>query len=78
MHTSFIDSRLKEQQGDNTVETKEKRSENLAEVGYKARKDAEDFLNRWLNDGTKGWAVRPDSVNRYGDHFPPSLAINFN
>jgi len=78
VHTSFIDFRLKEQQGDNTMETKEKRLESLAEDGYKARKDAEDFLNRWLNDGTKGWAVRSDSVNRYGDHLSSLLVINFN
>lgn len=42
------------------MQTKEKRLENLAEVGPSARKEAEDFLNRWLNDSTKGWAMRTD------------------
>jgi hypothetical protein len=60
------------------VETKAKRLENLAQVGYKARKEAEDFLNRWFNDSTKGWPVRSDSVNRYEDHFSASLAICLN
>ena len=60
------------------METKEKRLENLAEVGYKARKEAEDFLNRWLNDSAKGWAVRSDLVNRYEDYFSPPLAICLN
>ncbi len=60
------------------METKEKRLGSLTEVGYKARKEAEDFLNRWLNDSTKGWAVRSDLVNRYEDHFSAPLAICFN
>lgn len=60
------------------METKKKRLENLVEVGYKARKEAEDFLNRWLNDSTKGWAVRSDLVNHYEDHFSAPLAICFN
>jgi len=60
------------------METKEKRLESPAEVGYKARKDAEDFLNRWLNDGTKGWAVRSGLVDRYEDQFSAPLAITFN
>ena len=34
------------------METNERRLENLAEVGYKARKEAEDFVNHWLNDST--------------------------
>ena len=60
------------------METKEKRLGSLAEVGYKARKEAEDFLNHWLNDSTKGWAVRSDLVNRYEDHSSTPLAICLN
>ncbi len=57
------------------METETKRLENLTEVGHKARKEAEDFLNRWLNDSTKGWAMRPDFLKRYGDRFSAPLAI---
>ena len=57
------------------METKEEKLENLAEVGYKARKEAENFLNRWLNDSTKGWAVRSGLANRYEDHFSAPLAL---
>jgi hypothetical protein len=60
------------------METKEKKLENLIEVGYKARKEAENFLNRWFNDNTKGWAVRPTLVNRYEDYFSAPLTITFN
>ena len=60
------------------METKEKRLENLAEVGYQARREAEDFVNRWFNDRTKGWAVQPVLVNRYEDHFSTPLNISFN
>ena len=60
------------------METKEREFENLVEVGYRARKEAEIFLNRWLNDNTKGWALRSDLVNRYEDHFSAPLAICFN
>ncbi len=60
------------------MKTKEKRLGSLTEVGYKARKEAEDFLNRWLNDSTKGWAVRSDLVNRYEDRFSAPLAIGLN
>jgi hypothetical protein len=60
------------------METKDKKLENLAEVGHKARREVEDFLNLWLNDGTKGWAVRTGLFNRYEDRFSPALAINFN
>jgi hypothetical protein len=59
------------------METKEKRLENLAEVGHKARREVEDFLNRWLNDSTKGWGVRSGLVNRYEDRLSPALVINF-
>ncbi|MHC4538777.1 MAG: hypothetical protein ACYTEK_10215 [Planctomycetota bacterium] len=55
-----------------------KRFENLVEVGHKARKEAEDFLNRWLNDSTKGWAVRTDVVNEYEDDFSVPLAMCLN
>ena len=57
------------------METETKRLENLTEVGHKARKEAEDFLNRWLNDSTKGWAMRPDFLKRYGDRLSAPLAI---
>jgi len=60
------------------METKEKMIKNLVDVGYKARKEAEDFLNRWLNDRTKGWAVQSDLVNRDEDRFSASLTICFN
>jgi hypothetical protein len=60
------------------METKEKMIKNLADVGYKARKEAEDFLNRWLNDRTKGWSVQSDLVNRDEDRFSAPLAICFN
>lgn len=60
------------------METKKKRFENLAEVGQKARQEAEDFLNRWLNDRTKGWAVRTDLIRRYEDQFRTPLAVYLN
>ena len=60
------------------METKEKRLEHPAEVGYKARKEAESFLNLWLNDSTKGWTVRADLSNRYEDRFSTPQAIRFN
>ena len=60
------------------METQEMRLEDPAKVGYKARKEAESFLNLWLNDSTKGWAVRADLSNRYEDHFSAPLAICFN
>jgi len=59
------------------MDNKETRFENLAEVGHKARKEVEEFLNRWLNDGAKGWAVRTGLANRYEDRFSPALAVNF-
>lgn len=55
--------------------TKRKRLESLAEAGYRARKEAEDFLNRWFNDSTKGWAMRADVVNRYENDFSVPLAM---
>ncbi len=60
------------------MHTKKKRLENLAEVGHRARKDAEDFLNRWLNDSSKGWATRTDLVKRYEDQLSVPLAICLN
>ena len=57
------------------METQEMRLEDPAEVGYKARKEAESYLNLWLNDSTKGWAVRADLSNRYEDRFSAPLAI---
>jgi hypothetical protein len=57
------------------METKEMRLEDPAEVGYKARKEAESFLNLWLNDSTKGWAVRGDLSNSYEDRFLTPQAI---
>ncbi len=60
------------------METKEKRLESLAEVGYKARREAEDFLNRWLSDRTKGWAVQSSLVSRREDRLSTSLAITLN
>jgi hypothetical protein len=60
------------------MEMNEKRLEDLAEMGHKARKEAEDFLNRWLNDGTKGWPVRSDLANRYTDHFSTPLTVCLN
>lgn len=60
------------------MEIQQKRSEDPAEVGYKARKEAESFLNLWLSDSTKGWAVRSDLSNRHEDHFSAPLAICFN
>jgi hypothetical protein len=49
------------------METQEMRLGDPAEVGYKARKEAESFLNLWLNDSTKGLAVRAEVSNRYED-----------
>ncbi len=60
------------------MQTRKNRLENLTEVGSKARKEAEDFLNRWLNDSTKGWAVRTDLLKRYEDRFSAPLAIYLN
>lgn len=60
------------------METKEKRLMDPDEVGYKARREAEDFLNRWLDDNTKGWAVRPGSVGSYDDQFSAPMDIIFN
>ena len=45
------------------METQEMRLEDPAEVGYKARKETESYLNLWLNDSTKGWTVRADLSN---------------
>lgn len=59
------------------METKEKRIETLAEVGHKARREVEDFLNRWFNDSTKGWALRKGLLNRYEDRLSPAPVINF-
>ena len=59
------------------MDNKEKRFENLDEVGRKAKREVEDFLNRWLNDSTKGWAVRTGLLNRYEDRFLPAPVINF-
>ena len=60
------------------METKEKRLVDPDEVGYKARREAEDFLNRWLDDDTKGWAVRSGLVSSYDDQFSAPLDIIFN
>ena len=60
------------------MEMKKNRLENLTEVGNKARKEAEDFLNRWLNDSSKGWAIRSDLVDRFEGHFPAPLAVYLN
>ena len=60
------------------MQTKKKRFENLTEVGNNARKEAEDFLNRWLNDSSKGWATRTDLLKRYEDQFSAPLAICLN
>ena len=60
------------------MQTKSKRLENLAEVGHNARKEAEDFLNRWLDDSSKGWAIRRDLLQRYEDRFSAPLAICLN
>ncbi len=60
------------------MQTKEKRLENLAEVGSSARKEAEDFLNRWLNDSTKGWAMHTDLTKHYEDQFSVPLGICLN
>jgi hypothetical protein len=49
--------------------------ENLAEMAQQANNETERFLNQWINDRTKGWAIRsyPDSrSNRYS---PGSLTI---
>jgi hypothetical protein len=60
------------------METKEKKFENLPDMGHKARKEAEDFLNRWINDGTKGWPVRPAWVGCYKERFsaPMTMCLN--
>ena len=60
------------------METKKMRLENLAEVGHKARQEAEDFLNRWLNDRSKGWAVRRSLMKRYEDRLSVPLAVYLN
>lgn len=60
------------------METREQRLEDPAEVGCKARKEAESFLNRWLNDSRKGWGVRSDLSNRCEDHFSAPRAARFN
>ena len=57
------------------METQEMRLEDPAEVGYKARKEIESYLNLWLNDSTKGWTVRADLSNRYEDRFSTPQAI---
>lgn len=60
------------------MDTTKNRLENLAEVGHKARQEAEDFLNRWLDDNTKGWAMRRDLAQYYQDQFSVPLAIYLN
>ncbi len=60
------------------METKNKRLENPTEVGHSARKEAEDFLNRWLDDSSKGWAIRRDLLQCYEDRFSAPLAIYLN
>jgi len=60
------------------METEEKRLEDPYQGGHKARKEAEDFLNRWLNDNTKGWAVRSGLVSSYDDQFSAPLDIILN
>jgi len=60
------------------METEKKRLEGLVEVGLQARREVEDFLNRSLDDNTKGWAVRTDLAKRYKDQFSVPLVIYLN
>ena len=47
-------------------------------MGLQARREVEDFLNRSLDDNTKGWAVRTDLAKRYKDQFSVPLVIYLN
>ena len=60
------------------METKNNRFEDLTEVGHQARQEAEAFLNRWLNDNTKGWALRRGLTKRYEDRLSAPLAVYLN
>ncbi|MHC4309760.1 MAG: hypothetical protein ACYSSN_07435 [Planctomycetota bacterium] len=51
------------------METKEKNSKGLVETAHKARKETEHFLNRWINDSTKGWPARSRLVKGYKKYF---------
>jgi hypothetical protein len=57
------------------METKEKIADGLVETAHKARKETEHFLNRWINDNTKGWPVRSHLVKGYKKHFSNLLSI---
>ncbi|MHC4266204.1 MAG: hypothetical protein ACYSUK_09760 [Planctomycetota bacterium] len=49
--------------------TKEKRVENPVEKAYTARKEAEHFVNRWINDDAAGWPLRSNMLNCYEEYF---------
>jgi hypothetical protein len=57
------------------METKEKIAKGLDETAHKARKETEHFLNRWINDNTKGWPVRSYFARGYKEHFTNLLGI---
>ena len=57
------------------METKEKNIEGLDETAHKAREETEYFLNRWIDDDTKGWPVWSQSANGYKKNFSIPFAI---
>ena len=56
------------------MKTKEKIAAGPVETAHKAREETENFLNRWINDSTKGWPVRSHLIKGYKKHFQPYLA----
>ncbi|MHC4708492.1 MAG: hypothetical protein ACYS8I_15575 [Planctomycetota bacterium] len=60
------------------METYEKRFEDLPKMSNRARKEAEDFLNRWIDDSTKGWPLRPALVGCQEGRISAPMAVWLN
>ena len=58
------------------MEKKGKNIEALDEMPHKAKEETENFLNRWINDSTKGWPVQsPHLAKDYKKNFSIPFAI---
>ncbi len=51
------------------METKEIIAAGPVETAHKAKEETEHFLNRWINDCTKGWPLRSHLIKGYKKHF---------
>jgi hypothetical protein len=52
--------------------------ENQVEMGHKARKETEDFLNQWISDNTKGWPVQSRPIEGSENHSSTPLVMCLN